>query len=381
MSEQTINLVVKNFFKITFAMAILGIFFYVMMPFLVYILLGGILAMALTPFVDFFIRRGLSRGTSLVVFSSLLGLLGFVPVIAFFIRGSRVVTQLLRGSNFNDLSQKFTLTIYRFTDQACALYGLNKNSVRLKVSSFLEYLGTFLSGTLAEFMSELPTIFLGGLVSILAIYCFLRESDRLRQLFDRYFYFSKTNGDSFIRMLKVCCREVFFSNIITGLLQASIVTLGALVFNAGDLFLVFFITFVVSFIPVLGAAPVAVVLAVLCFLDARVGAGVGMLGIAFISGLSDNILRPFLGTLGEVEVHPFIGLLAVIGGVIMFGLPGLFIGPLVASLVFGALPFIIDEYFPPTLPGKVNRALEADGDIVLPSLTGQTGTLTVDSHP
>ena len=350
MSEQTLNLVLKNFFKLAFSISLLGVFFYVMMPFLVYILLGGILAMALTPFVDFFTRRGLSRKTSLVVFSSLLGFLGFIPVILFFIRGSRVVTQLLKGSNFNDLSQKFTLTIYKFTDEASKLYGVNKKAMRLKVSSFLDHLGTFLSQTFSEVMAELPTIFLGGIVTILALYCFLREADRIRALFDRYFHFTKAGGDNFIHMLKVCCREVFFSNIITGLMQAAVVTLGALVFNAGDLFLIFFLTFVVSFIPIIGAAPVSGVLALLCFIDARVGAGVGMLAIAFISGLSDNILRPLLGSLGEVEVHPFIGLLAVIGGVIMFGLPGLFIGPLVASLVFGALPFIIDEYFPPKAP-------------------------------
>jgi predicted PurR-regulated permease PerM len=66
-----------------------------------------------------------------------------------------------------------------------------------------------------------------------------------------------------------------------------------------------------------------------------------------VAGISDNLIRPFMGTLGEVNVHPLIGLLAIIGGVIMFGLPGLFIGPLVVSLSFGALPIIIEEYFPP----------------------------------
>lgn len=29
-----------------------------------------------------------------------------------------------------------------------------------------------------------------------------------------------------------------------------------------------------------------------------------------------------------------------------FGFPGLFIGPMVASIYFGALPIIVEEYFP-----------------------------------
>lgn len=352
MKDTLINLVVKNFFKISFAALMVGLFFYIMMPFMISILLGGILAMALAPFVDFFMKRGLSRGTSLIVFSLGLGLVGLIPVIGFFIRGSRVVSEILHESNFSQLSQKFTVSSYRMIDQFCSIYGLDNTLVKAKVNTLVIYIGNFLSATFSEFVGELPTIMMVGLITVLAFYCFLNESERIRALFDRYFYFSHKNGNDFIRMIKVCCREVFFSNIITGILQATIVSIGAFIFDVGDFFLVFFITFIVSFIPIIGAAPVAAVLGLICFIESRIGAGIGMMVIAAVSGLSDNIIRPFLGSLGEVEVHPFIGLLAVIGGVIMFGLPGLFIGPLVASLMFGAIPIIIEEYFPPVPPSE-----------------------------
>lgn len=347
MKDSFIRLVTRNFFKVSFALMIFLVFFYIMMPFMISIILGGILAMALAPFVDFFIRRGLSRGTSLILFSLSLGAICFLPVVGFFIRGSRVVSELLHESNFTQLSHKYTTSSYKLIDQFCAIYGLDNTVVKTKLETITVSIGNFLSATFTEFISELPTIFMVGFITILAVYCFLRESDRIRQLFDRYFYFTKDNGDKFIHMIKLCCREVFFSNIITGVIQSTIVSVGALVFDIGDFFLVFFITFVVSFIPILGAAPVAAVLGLICFMEARFGAGIGMMIIAGFSGLSDNIIRPYLGSLGAVEVHPFIGLLAVIGGVIMFGLPGLFIGPLVVSLIFGALPIIIEEYFPP----------------------------------
>jgi predicted PurR-regulated permease PerM len=347
MKDSFIRLVTRNFFKISFALMIFLVFFYIMMPFMISIILGGILAMALAPFVDFFIRRGLSRATSLVAFSFTLAIVCFIPVVGFFIRGSRVVSDILHESNFSQISQKYVNSSYKLIDKFCAVYGLDNTMVKTKLETITVSVGNFLSVTFTDFVTELPTIFMVGFITILAVYCFLRESDNIRALFDRYFYFSKTNGDKFIHMLKVCCREVFFSNIITGVIQSTIVSVGAYFFDIGDFFLVFFITFVVSFIPILGAAPVAAVLGVICFLEARIGAGIGMMVLAGFSGLSDNIIRPYLGSLGAVEVHPFIGLLAVIGGVIMFGLPGLFIGPLVVSLIFGALPIIIEEYFPP----------------------------------
>lgn len=347
MKEKFTNLVLHNFFKIAMLVVLVGLFFYIMLPFMVAIILGAILAMALAPFVDFFIKRGLSRGTSLVIFSLTLGFVGLVLIVGFVIRGARIVSEQMQATNINEMSLQLTASMNQFINHICKIYGLDKAFVNQKVASMITYGGTSLSAVFNEFISQLPVIIMMGFITTLAVYCFLRESDKIRTLFDRYFYFEKKNGDDFIRMCKVCCREVFFSNIITGVLQASIVSIGALIFDVGDFYLIFFITFVVSFIPIIGAAPVAIVLGLQCFMDNRIGGGIGMMSFALVAGLIDNIIRPFLGTLGEVEVHPFIGLVAVIGGVIMFGLPGLFIGPLVASLIFGALPIIVDEFFPP----------------------------------
>jgi len=346
MKDEIISLVTKNFFKISFIILMLVLMFYILMPFIVSIILGGILAVAFAPFVEYFVAKGLKRSTALIIFTLSLGTVGLVPVVAFFIRGSRVISEQLHESNFTQFSQNLTTSGYRWMDQLASLYGLDNAFVKVKVTEVIVIIGTFLSTTINEFVTELPTILLFGMMTTLSVYFFLSQSHKIRALFDRYFYFNKKNGDNFVFMFKSCCREVFFANIVTGILQATIVSVGALIFGVGDFFLIFFMTFVFSFIPVIGAAPIAVILALVCFTEARTGSGIGMLVVAVVAGLSDNILRPLLGSLGKVEVHPFIGLMAVIGGVIMFGLPGLFIGPLVASLCFGALPIIMEEYFP-----------------------------------
>lgn len=365
MKEKFTNLVLHNFFKIAMLVALVGLFFYIMMPFIVAIILGGILAMALSPFVDFFIRRGLSRGTSLIIFSFSLGFVGLVLIAGFVMRGARIVSEQMQASSIADMSQQLTASMNQFINYISKIYGLDKTYLNQKVAGILTYGGTSLSSLFSEFVSQLPVIMMMGFITTLAVYCFLKESDKIRSLFDRYFYFEKKNGDQFIKMCKVCCREVFFSNIITGILQATIVSIGALIFGVGDFYLIFFITFVVSFIPIIGAAPVAAVLGLQCFLDQRVGPGIGMMVFAIVAGVIDNIIRPLLGTLGEVEVHPFIGLVAVIGGVIMFGLPGLFIGPLVASLMFGALPIIVEEFFPP-LEVKEVKPVVQDETVLIP---------------
>jgi predicted PurR-regulated permease PerM len=343
-----VNLVLRNFFKFTFTLVILSVFFYLLLPFMVAIILGGILAMALIPFVDFFMRRGLKRNTSLLLFSFLLSVAALIPTIAFIIRGSRIVSEQLHESNFSQFTDKLINSSYGIIDKFSKLYSLDTIMIRAKVNQLIIVIGSYVSDTFNNWLSELPNIIMMALITIASMYCFLRESEKIRNLFNRYFNFNLTNGNKFIQMFKVCCREVFFANIITGLLQALMVSLGALYFDVGDFFLIFFMTFVFSFVPIIGAAPMAALLGLVCFMDGRIGPGIGMMIIAGFSGVADNLIKPLLGSLGEVEIHPFISLLAVIGGVIMFGLPGLFIGPLIASITFGALPIIIDEYFPST---------------------------------
>lgn len=96
-------------------------------------------------------------------------------------------------------------------------------------------------------------------------------------------------------------------------------------FNVGDFFFIFLITFFVSFIPIIGAAPVAVILSFFCFLESHISAGTALIVLSLIVGISDNIVRPYLSSKGNVETNPIIDLIAIMGGVTLFGLPGLFL--------------------------------------------------------
>lgn len=346
MKDNLKDFFLHNAFKICFAVLIVCLFFYILIPFILPVVMGGIFAMALVPFVDYLIRRGLSRDTSLVIMSLGLGAAVLTPGVAFFLRGSRIVNALMQRNDMNSLVARMSNSAYKVIDRFCDLYGFDNDMAKAKFDTLINSFGVAIARIFSDFMVSLPEILMGILITMLATYCFLKESNRIRSLFDRYFYFTKENGDNFIHMIKLGCQEVFITNIATGVIQASVVAVGGLIFQVGDFYLIFFITFIVSFIPILGAAPVAACMAIACFIDGRSGAGIGMLVFAAVAGISDNIIRPYLASLGNVSVHPFIGLLAVIGGVIMLGLPGLFIGPLLASLSFGALPIIIDEYYP-----------------------------------
>ena len=327
-------------------MLIVLAFLYILIPFFIPIALGGILAMAFSPFVSFFIKKGLSRKLSLITLTTTLFLIGIAPITIVLIRGSKAVGAILSEQSLVVTKQNIEEHIYSVLDNFSDLNKFDPVAVREKFDGFMTSAGSFALRFLSNLLTQIPDFLLLGLITVFSFYFFLSYEENIRNIFDRYFYFTKENGDRFIVLLKSSCKEVFFSNVITAAAQASIVAGGAFFAQIGDAYIIFVCTFFLSFIPFFGAGPFAFCIALLAFIEGKTGSGIAMVVVSLISGVADNIVRPYLTSKGAVEVHGFITFLAIIGGVLVMGLPGLFVGPLLALMTFGALPIILDDIFP-----------------------------------
>jgi predicted PurR-regulated permease PerM len=72
-------------------------------------------------------------------------------------------------------------------------------------------------------------------------------------------------------------------------------------------------------------------------LHGRTGPALGLLAYCtvIVSG-SDNVIKPIL-LRGSARIHPLLGFLSIVGGVLAFGVFGFLIGPVVLSLVLSAI--------------------------------------------
>ncbi|MFA6237829.1 MAG: AI-2E family transporter [Bacteriovorax sp.] len=345
MSELNADFIFKNIFKIVTAISIILAFAFILTPFLIPLLLGGILAMAFSPFVAFFMNRGWSRRLSVIVLSLGIFILGMTPVTIILMRGTKIVTHFLNEESLLIIKHKIQDKVDALLANFADIYDIDLSDAHDKFDSLVGTIGKWGLDLFSNFLSQIPNVAMLSFITILSFYFFLIDEVRIRKWFDRYFNFTNGNGDRFISLIKASCNEIFFSNVLTGFIQASVVATGAFFSHTGDVFIVFFCTFFLSFIPVIGAGPVAFAVAALAFIDGRVGAGIAMSVVGVIAGIVDNLIRPYLTSRGEVKVPVYVSFLSIIGGVIVIGLPGLFLGPLLASLTYGALPIIIDEFF------------------------------------
>jgi predicted PurR-regulated permease PerM len=98
-----------------------------------------------------------------------------------------------------------------------------------------------------------------------------------------------------------------------------------------------------SIIPVVGSAIVWAPVGVYLLVTASVWKGVFLLlwGTIVISSV-DNLLRPLVVG-GRVELHPMVLLFFILGGVEAFGFLGLFLGPVVASVLVAVFAMLREE--------------------------------------
>ncbi len=131
-----------------------------------------------------------------------------------------------------------------------------------------------------------------------------------------------------------------FRNVSVAVLLSSLGTAGAqaLAAFAGYLFAgvphaVFFtfVTFIVAFIPAVGAASVVVAVAGMLLLTGHPQAGIylALWGVVVV-GFIDNLVKPWL-LKDRMEIHGGLIFFALVGGIATFGPVGLIAGPLILS--------------------------------------------------
>ena len=98
-----------------------------------------------------------------------------------------------------------------------------------------------------------------------------------------------------------------------------------------------------SVIPIIGAALVWVPAAIYFLFTGAIGKGIFLLlwGTIVVSTV-DNVLRPLV-VAGRVELHPLVLLFFILGGVKAFGFLGLFLGPVIASVLLVSFGMLREE--------------------------------------
>lgn len=177
-----------------------------------------------------------------------------------------------------------------------------------------------------------PDLVVSTLVFALFLYMFLVQGRAIGELVSGLGVMRASERDRVVGILQATCRSTIVTNVILGAIQATIVSGGATIFGYHEAVLIFTLVFFLSFIPFIGASPPAFLLAGASFLTGHAGNGWALLMVGLVAGSIDNVLRPFLISAdSEVDVHPVLSFAGILGAIAVFGVKGLFLGPVIVT--------------------------------------------------
>ena len=190
-------------------------------------------------------------------------------------------------------------------------------------------MATLVGGVLADLAVVLFQLF----VSLLALFFLLRDADDIMRYIRRALPFEELRRERMIRQT----RDLVYVSIASGLLIAALQGLaGGVVFALLGLAAPVFWGVIMGFLallPLVGTWVVWLPASVWLMATGQVGKGILLIALgATIVASIDNVLRPAM-LAGHARMNGLLMFISLLGGVSVFGLVGLVLGPVITAIV------------------------------------------------
>jgi predicted PurR-regulated permease PerM len=194
----------------------------------------------------------------------------------------------------------------------------------------------------AIFAGTVSTIFI-FFMSILGSFYFFRDGKDLMQVLIKASPLPDKEDEVIFDRMATAVRAVATGTLLVALLQGVLVTLGFFLFGIERAILWGSLASIGALMPGIGTTIVTAPAIIFLFTTGQTFDAIGLtVWSVVIVGLVDNILSPYL--IGRKNnMHSFVILISVLGGIILFGPLGFIVGPVVTTLFFVLLE-IYNQY-------------------------------------
>ena len=319
---------------------VLVLTFFIVKPFLLTIVMAGIFTITLRPLYKkiLWLTRGYNTLASLLtVFIAVICIL--LPLLILSTQIFREAVQLYGSLAQNDEGGKSLLisfiegtgkTFEGFMPGAGHFFKTLSDNIDVYLKQGLAWLVNHLGVVLSEVSSWVLDLF----IFFVSLYYLLKDGQGVTKTILKLSPLDKVDTNTIFDRLHTAVNSVIKGSLFIALLQGVLMTAGFWMFGVPNAALWGAVTVFAALVPGVGTGLVLIPGVIYLFIVENMFGTVGLAiwGIVFV-GLVDNLLRPKL--VGDaLELHPLLILLSIIGGLILFGPIGLFLGPIIMSLLF-----------------------------------------------
>jgi predicted PurR-regulated permease PerM len=315
---------IKRIFVSSVLLILAIVSFLIIRPIILSIFAGLILAYIFSPIHKRIYRTIHARNTSATIMCLLVCLIIIVPLwfaipaivqqifdlfnLSQNIDFSEIVRKTFPSSS-PDFNEKITTVIIQFTGNTAS------------------YIFSYFIGLL----QSLPSLLLNLAVVLFVFFFALRDQESLREFISGISPFRKDKETVLVKRFKDITSSIIYGQIIIGVVQGLALGLGLLIFGVPKALTLTILGTFASILPMVGPWFIWIPITISMIITGKVSIAIAFaVYCAFFVSTIDNIIRPYIVS-RKTGVSSVVVLVGMIGGLFVFNIMGLILGPLILS--------------------------------------------------
>ena len=201
---------------------------------------------------------------------------------------------------------------------------------------WMQSAGTGATTTILGLAAHLPTIVLQLALASIACFFLLVDGHSFLSWMTDKIPIAADVRVQVVQSFQETAISVIWATLAAAAAQSAVMLLSYLTLGVPAAFLAAGATFIFAWIPLVGCSPVWLAGAIYLYSQDAMLKAILMVIFGLITGLVDNFVRPMI-LKGRSNMHPLISLVAIFGGMEMFGIMGIFLGPILAAVLISLL--------------------------------------------
>ena len=220
---------------------------------------------------------------------------------------------------------------------------LSKYDLNAMISANTQKVSVWLVGFGANVLSGIARFIIDALITFVVVFFLFRDGAQWAYRAGALLPLSREQVVRLYRNISDTIIANVYGILSVGVAQGTLLGVALRFLGMQSALLLGLATGFASIIPVVGSALVWVPVVIYLLLTGSIAKGLFLLVYCVvIVSTVDNILRPWIVG-GRVELHPLVLLFFIFGGVEAFGFLGLFLGPVVASVLVALFDILREE--------------------------------------
>ncbi|HVY01613.1 MAG TPA: AI-2E family transporter [Candidatus Nanoarchaeia archaeon] len=184
---------------------------------------------------------------------------------------------------------------------------------------------------LVNIFLNLPSLIFNIVVIAIVFFFSIRDSEKLAKFISDVSPLAASKEKAVVQHFKDITNSIVFGQVIVGIAQGIFAGIGLFAFGIPNAFVLTLLAVFLSIIPFIGPAVLWIPTTIALFAQGSTGIAIGfLLYNVFIVSTVDNVLRVYIIS-RKTNTSQILMLAGMIGGVLLFGLLGLILGPLILA--------------------------------------------------